>query len=93
MAHCFRCGTPIPSDRPHLRRKVNTGEWVRRDPRASSGWTVRQRLSSRIVCATCARHMDGREAREARIWAAKLATALVAILLAAVAGRFGLLGY
>ena len=89
MAHCFRCGTTIPADERQPRRRVQTGEWVRRDQRSSYGWTVKRRMGMRIVCRRCAGIIDRMEREDTRVWALKLSAAVVVLVVALAARLLG----
>lgn len=66
MANCYLCGRPLNESRTRLRRRVKTGEWIRRSKR--SGWadSVATRYGPRIVCLGCAHRLDARDFRSAR---------------------------
>ncbi|MCC6687212.1 MAG: hypothetical protein IT205_09515 [Fimbriimonadaceae bacterium] len=66
MANCYICGRPLNVSRYRLRRRVKTGEWVRRDYRSGKPNSVQNRYGSRIVCQGCAKWIDARDARSAR---------------------------
>lgn len=58
MAHCYFCGRQIKDKSQQLRRKVKTGEWVRKrfpKPRAHE---VQTHYGMRIVCKNCAGYVD-----------------------------------
>jgi len=58
MTHCYRCGRVISESKRQLRRKVQTGEWVRRTYSRSRIEAVQKHYGRRVVCAQCARTMD-----------------------------------
>jgi hypothetical protein len=87
MATCYRCGRPIPSTEFKLRRKVKTGETIRRrypNPNISS---LRTTFGIRVVCAVCARSIDREIARGETIQWLTLGVALV-VLFALLLARF-----
>jgi hypothetical protein len=58
MAHCYICGRQIKDKSQQLRRKVKTGEWVRKrypKPRAQE---MQTHYGMRIVCKRCAKLED-----------------------------------
>lgn len=56
-AYCYLCGREIKS-RVRTRRKVQTGEWVRRDYKRSRIESVQIHFNRRVVCGFCARQLD-----------------------------------
>lgn len=76
MANCYHCGRPLNESRYRLRRRVKTGEWVRRDYRSGKPSSVQNRYGSRIVCQGCAKWIDARDLRGARWQWIQLALAL-----------------
>lgn len=83
MPNCFRCGREVPSSRHQLRRKVKTGEWLRRTYSKGKVSSVNVHFGLRVVCKTCARSID-REARKAELlqfWELGLALVVLALLL------------
>lgn len=83
MGTCFRCGRFIPSTEFKLRRKVKTGEWVRRrypNPEVSA---IHTHWGVRVVCLPCAKVLDREEAARKAVQYLELAAA-VALLLAAL---------
>jgi len=62
MSQCYRCGKSIPPSRYQLRRKVKTGEWLRRNYAKDKVSSVNVHYGIRIVCKSCARSIDA-EAR------------------------------
>lgn len=80
MANCYICGRPLNESRYRLRRRVKTGEWVRRDYRSGKPSSVQNRYGSRIVCQGCAKWIDARDLRGARWQWIQLLVALVVLL-------------
>ncbi len=66
MPNCYVCGRPLNESRYRLRRKVQTGEWVRRVYRRGGGMTVAKRYGSRVVCRGCASRLDMRNLQSER---------------------------
>lgn len=66
MANCYRCGRYIEPAKFQLRRKVRTGEWLRRTYAKDRVTGVTQRFGMRVVCGYCASRID-REALRAEI--------------------------
>jgi hypothetical protein len=66
MPNCFRCGRPLKDTKTRLRRKVRTGEWIRKGYGKSGVNAVQQHYGMRIVCAGCAAWIDMLEQRDAR---------------------------
>lgn len=66
MANCYICGRPLNESRYRLRRRVKTGEWVRRDYRSGRPASVQNRYGARIVCQGCAKWIDARDMRSAQ---------------------------
>lgn len=66
MPNCFRCGRPLKDTKTRLRRKVRTGEWIRRGYGKSGVNAVQQHYGMRIVCAGCAAWIDTLEQKDAR---------------------------
>lgn len=66
MANCYICGRPLNESRYRLRRRVKTGEWIRRDYRSEKPSSVQNRYGSRIVCQGCAKWIDAHDFRSAR---------------------------
>ncbi len=58
MANCFLCGRKIPLDVWQTRRKVKTGEWVRKRYQSPRINTIQAHYGMRIVCPLCARFLD-----------------------------------
>ncbi|MBS1722996.1 MAG: hypothetical protein JSS66_08600 [Armatimonadetes bacterium] len=63
MATCYRCGRKI-EDRRQLRRRVKTGEWVRRRYPKTSVSHTQAHFGMRIVCKWCAGQIDRSELRQ-----------------------------
>lgn len=84
MANCYICGRPLNESRYRLRRRVKTGEWVRRDYRSGKPSSVQNRYGSRIVCQGCAKWIDARDLRSAKWQWIQLAGAVLIVLLLAL---------
>ncbi len=81
MTHCYVCGRPVPEGAPKSRRKVRTGETVRRPARARFPVPT-LRFGMRVVCPWCARRVDAERRREEIVQYVELGIAL--LLLAVV---------
>lgn len=57
MQHCYRCGREIKGQ-TLLRRRVRTGEFVRRGYGRNRVTGVSERYGMRIVCSFCAKSLD-----------------------------------
>ncbi len=66
MPNCYICGKPLNESRYRLRRRVKTGEWVRRDYRSGKPSSVQNRFGPRTVCQGCANRIDARDSKSAR---------------------------
>lgn len=67
MANCFLCGRKNPPDVRQVRRKVKTGEWIRKryqSPRVNS---TQSHFGMRIVCPSCAKFLD-RQQIKSELW-------------------------
>jgi hypothetical protein len=80
MANCYICGNPIRDTRVRLRRKVKTGEWVRRrypKPRANE---LQTHFGMRVVCRACARRIDLENERDTILSHLHVILALAALI-------------
>jgi hypothetical protein len=84
MANCYICGRPLNESRYRLRRRVKTGEWIRRDYRSGKSSSVQNRYGSRIVCQGCAKWVDAHDLRSARWQWIQIAAALTVVLILAL---------
>ena len=57
MVHCYRCGMEIEG-KNYKRRKVKTGEWIRRRYPRKTVAALNVHYGLRIVCNRCARQID-----------------------------------
>lgn len=83
MPTCYRCGRSIPASRSQLRRKVRTGEWLRRSYSNGKVSSVNVHYGLRVVCPSCAISID-RENRLAEFrqhWELGLALAILLLLI------------
>jgi predicted nucleic acid-binding Zn ribbon protein len=62
MNHCFLCGRPLKAGSTLARRKLRTGEWLRKSYRTKKVASVNVHYGERVVCRRCAARLD-REAR------------------------------
>lgn len=81
MANCYHCGQEIEDGR-QLRRRVKTGEWVRRRYPKTSVSHVQTSFGMRLVCKWCARQIDRREWRTTILGHLTVLIALVGFFLA-----------
>ena len=59
MAYCYRCGRKIePGETRQPRRKVRTGEWIRKGYGKKPVQGVQSHYGMRIVCPNCAKRID-----------------------------------
>ena len=58
MSHCYRCGKPIPPESYQPRKKVRTGESLRRRKEDRPPGAVSAHFGMRVVCRRCAREID-----------------------------------
>lgn len=79
---CYLCGQRIVRGR-QLRRRVKTGEWVRRRYAQSRVSHVQTSFGMRIVCGWCARRIDRQDLRSAWQGHLSVVLALLGMLLAA----------
>lgn len=84
MPNCYLCGRPLNEMRTRLRRKVMTGEWIRRSYLRGRVDRITHRYSSRIVCAGCAKYLDLRDLKSDRWQRIQLRFWLALLLLAAL---------
>lgn len=61
MHHCFLCGRPIRPTAYVSRRKVRTGEWLRRAYRNGKVSSASTHFGKRVVCSGCAGRLDRQE--------------------------------
>lgn len=57
MHHCYRCGREIKT-RTLVRRRVKTGEFIRRAYGRNRVTGVSERYGMRVVCPFCAKSLD-----------------------------------
>ena len=81
MANCYICGRPLNESRYRLRRKVKTGEWIRRCYRIGKAVGVATRNGPRIVCKGCAKRIDWQDRRSERMQWLQLGFWLLVLLL------------
>lgn len=81
MANCYICGRKIENGR-HLRRRVKTGEWLRRRYPKTSVSHFQITYGMRITCKWCIRQIDRSEWRAAVIGHLTVVFALVGLMLA-----------
>jgi hypothetical protein len=67
MAYCYQCGRYLPPRRHQERRKVKTGESVRRYPVTFRRSATNLHYGMRVVCPSCARRLD-RHFRLGELW-------------------------
>lgn len=63
MANCYRCGRKIEVGR-QIRRRVKTGEWIRRRYPKTSVSLTQHSFGMRIVCKWCAGQIDRAEFKQ-----------------------------
>ena len=66
MANCYLCGRPLNESRTRHRRRVKTGDWIRRDYKTGKAVSTQYRYGSRIVCLGCAKQIDAQDVRSER---------------------------
>lgn len=81
MANCYHCGRQI-EEKLRIRRRVKTGEWLRRRYPKTSVSHVQTSYGMRIVCKWCARQIDVREWRTAILGHVTVLLALFGMVLA-----------
>jgi predicted nucleic acid-binding Zn ribbon protein len=89
MATCYRCGQPIPSTEFKLRRKVKTGESIRRrypNPNVSA---IQTTYGIRLVCSDCAKSIDWEERQREWKQYVQLVIALLVLIGLLIAKAFG----
>jgi len=75
MATCYRCGRPI-STSERVRRKVKTGEWMKRRFSSPKATSVTTRYGMRVVCSECAKVLDAPWTRHELLQYVELALAV-----------------
>jgi hypothetical protein len=80
MSICYQCGNSIPSNQFPFRRKVMTGEWLRRGYSNGKVSSVNLHYGLRLVCKSCAFSID-REARARELMQWSKLALVVAVLL------------
>jgi predicted nucleic acid-binding Zn ribbon protein len=80
MANCYVCGRPISEGRLRLRRKVKTGEWVRRRYPKPHANELQTHYGMRVVCRNCARRIDQEKERDTILSHLHVILALVALI-------------
>ena len=80
MPNCFVCGSPLKPGSRNLRRKVRTGEWLRRSRRDAPPTSVNVHFGMRVVCSWCARRIDREAARRELLQYAELGVAALVFL-------------
>ncbi|CAN5599292.1 hypothetical protein BH11ARM2_BH11ARM2_28840 [soil metagenome] len=85
MHNCLLCGRALKPASRHLRRKVRTGEWLRRKNKDSPPTSVNVHFGMRVVCPWCAKRIDRENARKELLQYAELGVALLALLLVVLA--------
>lgn len=81
MANCYLCGRQLNESRTRLRRRVKTGDWIRRDYRTGKPVATQYRYGSRIVCLGCSKRLDARNISSERWQWIQLATAIFILAL------------
>ena len=89
MATCYRCGRPIPSTEFKLRRRVKTGEWIRRRYPNPSISSLHIHYGIRLVCSSCARAIDFEAVRREMVKYVELGIALTFLAIALFLHYFG----
>ena len=77
--YCYVCGRPVPEGAPKSRRRVRTGETLRRPAKARFP-TATFRFGMRVVCPWCARRIDAEKRREELVQYWELGIALALLL-------------
>ena len=80
MANCYLCGKTIDPG-PHLRRRVKTGDWVRRSYDRSRVTGYHVRYGTRTVCKSCAWWIDRRDWQSERLQWLQIIVGLVVLAL------------
>lgn len=65
--HCYLCGSLIDPEKRLLRRKVRTGEWLRRTYPSGRPVSAKYHTGYRVVCGRCAKRIDFEEGRKDRL--------------------------
>lgn len=86
MNHCYVCGRPVPTGAPKSRRRVRTGETLRKAARARFPVST-LRFGMRVVCPWCRRRIDAERRREELVQYAELGIALL-LLVVVLLARF-----
>lgn len=84
MATCYRCGRIIDPSHKKLRRKVKTGEWIRKAYSTNRVGSVRTAYGPRIVCQHCANAIDLQQDRAGTFWLIQLGLWLCVLLILAI---------
>lgn len=79
MIHCYRCGSEVEGKAPYQRRKVKTGEWLRRRYPKRTVSSANFHYGWRVVCHACARQIDLDYRRGELLEWLKLALALLVL--------------
>lgn len=82
MANCYLCGRPIEDTRYHLRRRVRTGDFERRQYSGRRVSAVQTHYGMRVVCTRCATMLDR---RAYRLWIEGYVKVLVALIVLLIA--------
>ena len=88
MPTCYRCGQPITT-RERFRRKVKTGELLRRRFQTSKPSAVTTRFGMRMVCRDCAHTLDAEWRRHELVQYVELFIAIGLLLIVLLARFFG----
>lgn len=83
MANCYLCG--CTTNGRQLRRRVKTGEFVRRRYPTTSVSHIQVSYGMRIVCPLCAKRLDRWELRLAWMGHASMLVALAGLVLGVLA--------
>lgn len=75
--HCYLCGSALDPEKRHLRRKVRTGEWLRRSYPSKKPVSTQFHAGFRVVCGRCARRIDLEECRKDRLMWLEFAAAVI----------------
>ena len=77
---CYRCGQPIIEPGPRIRRKVRTGEWVRRRSKDNKAEQIQFHFGRRVVCRKCAVAIDWEFRRQELLQYGEFILAVVVLL-------------
>jgi len=80
MSTCFKCGRSIPASAPHIRRRVVTGAYERRNYPGRKVINTQTTYGMRIVCRSCAGFLDRSDLRRTLLGHAELLIALAALI-------------